>query len=542
MVTSRHAIACILLILAVAACSHAQISAAKEQTASISGKVTLKNKGVAGIVVVANLTSYSGGSQRPRHRATTDNEGNYRITDLPAGNYHVYPLAPALAVNKAEAKRSLTIAAGESVRDVDFVMLRGGVITGRITHADGQPLVEESVSVVSIENQPNVFPSHYSGNVLTDDRGIYRAFGLRSGKYRVFVGQPARGLPGYIRQTVRQTFYPSVTEIDKATVIEITEGSEIVDIDIITEGVNATFTVSGRIIDSAGKPVPKGILGVQQREGNSTMSSTGGTVSNSKGEFKLQNVLPGKYTLFFAPPENSSLRAEPIPLQVIDSDVTGLELKTRMGASLSGTVVVEGPYEKSVGMFKGLHVYAWYPSSDSESGARSVEVGPDGSFKLLGMGAGNAHLNFSYSHDSDAQQFQIMHVEHNGELLSSGLSIKEGEQVDGIRIVTKYLKLTGAIRGEVKIENGELSPTGRIGVWLTPADQSKTSNTSIPSPHVDSRGHFLLERLPAGTYVIRAGAFEMSGSKRLGVEGPRQVITVNENAVTEVTLTIKLKP
>ena len=80
MVSSRQAIACILLSLGVAACVHAQ-SSAKEQTASISGKVTVKNKGVAGIVVVAIETNDSGRSQRARLRTTTDNDGNYRLSD-----------------------------------------------------------------------------------------------------------------------------------------------------------------------------------------------------------------------------------------------------------------------------------------------------------------------------------------------------------------------------------------------------------------------------------------------------------------------------
>jgi hypothetical protein len=39
---------------------------------------------------------------------------------------------------------------------------------------------------------------------------------------------------------------------------------------------------------------------------------------------------------------------------------------------------------------------------------------------------------------------------------------------------------------------------------------------------------------------VRAGVFE-HGGRRLSVEGPKQVITVTDNAVTEVTLTVKLK-
>lgn len=540
MVSSRRIIACILLSLSVAACAYAQSSAAKEQTGSISGKVTLKSKGVAGIVVVAVQNNYSG-PQPPRHRATTDDEGNYRISDIPAGNYLAYPLAPALAVSKAEEKRLLTVAAGESIRDVDFAMVRGGVITGRITNADGQPLVEESVGFMPVDSK-SLNHQYNLPSVQTDDRGIYRVFGLRQGKYRVFVGQQPRGLPGYIRRFTRQTFYPSVTEIDKATVIEVTEGSEAVDIDIVAAGRLSTFAVSGRIIDSAGKPVPGGLLGVQQREGDSTMSTTG-TIADNNGEFKLQNVLPGKYKLFFAPPENSNLRADPLSFEVIDSDLTGLEFKTKKGSSVSGMVVVEGPYEKSVSaMFKGLSVYAWFDNSDNdyESGSRSVAVGADGSFKLLGMGAGNAHLNFIDSDGSNARQFELLHVEHNGMIQPNSISIKDGDQIDGVRMLVRYLRLTGTIRGQVKFENGELPPSARVVVRVSYADPSKASRSYIPTADVDSRGRFLLERLAASTYEVRAAVFERAGG-RLSFDGPVQVITVADNAVTDVTVTIKLK-
>ena len=543
MVSSRQIIAWILLSLSlsVAVYAQAQSGAAKEQTANVSGKITVKNKGVAGIVVVATDPAYGDGSQQPaRLRSTTDDEGNYRISDIPAGNYYVFPLAPAL-VDKTQSRRLLTIAAGESIRDFDFAMVRGGVITGRITNADGQPIVEENVNVMPIDSALE-YRSHNPG-ILTDDRGIYRAFGLRQGKYRVWVGQSAKGLPGFPRTVALQTYYPSVTEISKATVIEVTEGSETKDVDIVVVGSISTFTVSGRVVDSTGKPVPGVVLGVQQSDENSTMSSTGGAETSSNGEFKLQNVMPGKYTLFIASLENTDSRADPLPIEVIDRDLTGLEIKTKTGAGLSGTVVLDGPYEKSVvAKFKGLRVFGWIdgPSSDFDSGSRSVEIGADGSFKLSGLGSGNIHFGFVYSNESDARQFEIVQIEHNGVVQPSGVSVKEGERVDGVRIVVRHLRLTGVIRGQVKIENGELPPNARIVVWVNFADPSRGPRTSFGAPEVDARGRFLLQRLAPATYEVRAGVFE--SGKRISRDDPKQVITVTDNSVTEVNLTVKLKP
>jgi len=84
--SGRQTIACILLILGVAIYSHGQTAPAKQPTATISGKVTLKGKGVPGIVVMATDYNYQGSGDRARYRGTTDASGNYRIPNVPEGS------------------------------------------------------------------------------------------------------------------------------------------------------------------------------------------------------------------------------------------------------------------------------------------------------------------------------------------------------------------------------------------------------------------------------------------------------------------------
>ena len=69
---------------------------------------------------------------------------------------------------------------------------------------------------------------------------------------------------------------------------------------------------------------------------------------------------------------------------------------------------------------------------------------------------------------------------------------------------------------------------------------SRAQRTSFAAPEVDARGRFLLERLTPATYELRAMVFEPG--KRLSRDEPKQVITVTDNSVTEVNLTVKLKP
>ena len=145
--SGRQAIARILLIFCIAVYSQAQTNPPKEPTASISGKVTIKGKGAPGITVIASDPNYYNPWGRQRYRATTDPSGNYTISNLAAGKYRVEPRALAFAVENEQGASILSIADGETIEDVNFVLMRGGVITGKITDSDGQPVVEVPVTL-----------------------------------------------------------------------------------------------------------------------------------------------------------------------------------------------------------------------------------------------------------------------------------------------------------------------------------------------------------------------------------------------------------
>src|SRR5205085_5127205 len=101
--------------------------------------------------------------------------------------------------------------------DVDFRLERGGVVTGRVTDAEGNPVIGIGVSLLSADN-----PAPRAANVnidprghMTDDRGVYRIYGLPAGRYRVSAGQSGEG-SGAIsfgsRKLYRRTFYPDATD------------------------------------------------------------------------------------------------------------------------------------------------------------------------------------------------------------------------------------------------------------------------------------------------------------------------------------------
>lgn len=534
--SSRLVVAAVLLIVSAAVSSSSQTVPEKGATASISGKVKIKDKAVAGVMIYAEE---QGARRRPSpsYHATTDQDGNYRITNVRPGTYAIRPVATPFALQDYVTNNAVVISEGETVDDINFSMVPGGVITGKISDPDGKPLIEEYVNVMRVD--PTSFVGmRYDGILHTDDRGIYRAFGLPAGKYKVFVGQN-QSLPGERGSFHRQTFYPSVTDNAKATVIEVTEGGETTNIDIVVGRAITTFRVSGRVLDAeTGKPLVHIRYGVYQGHDSGGSSRIGQDYTNANGEFRLDNVLPGKYVLFVVP-EDSGVRGDNVSFEVVDRDVTDLAIKAGKAASVAGVVVFESGEESKPGFkFNEVIIAGWVDSNEQRfSGGFSKPVQPDGSFRIGDLQKGKVRFSLASPTTYD-KRLQVVRVERDGVVQPGGLILKDGEQVTGLRLVVKFL--TGAIHGQIKVEGDEL-PGTRMTVWINYLDDTRQGESmGNSSPQLDSRKRFTIEGLAAGTYEVNVAVFDPSRQDTNRVV--QQQVTVVDNVASDVTITIKARP
>ena len=70
-------------------------------------------------------------------------------------------------------------------------MIRGGAITGTVTNALGEPVVAVRVRATMVRDARGEVPKFMTFGLMeqsTDDRGIYRIYGLRPGTYIVSAG------------------------------------------------------------------------------------------------------------------------------------------------------------------------------------------------------------------------------------------------------------------------------------------------------------------------------------------------------------------
>jgi hypothetical protein len=524
----------------------AQSSSTKTPRGTVSGRVTIKDKGAPGVSV--GLRKQDGITPfEPLIKATTDHDGVYRITNVPAGTYEVVPSALAFVIAETNNPRSKSVilSEGENVEGINFSLVRGGVITGKVTDADGHMLIQQPVNIYRADafdqsaQQRQLYPS---ANGQTDDRGIYRIFGLAAGRYKVASGRADEIFSGNVapgRATYKQGFHPDVSEPAKATIIEVSEGSEAANVDITLGRAIETFSVSGRVIDAEkGSPMPNFRFALQRTVGQRVEFVSSYGQSNSQGDFLVEGLVPGKYSVFLFPDQNAEMRADAVMFDVIDADVSGVTVRLMKGSSLSGVVVLENEDKTALAKLQQLLLRAYVsPPAGVPSFAQgaSSTISADGNFRLAGLPQGNANIMLaSATGGSPPKGFVISRIERDGIVPPRAIEIREGEQITGLRVVVSYG--TATLRGVINLENGSMTDGARMFVRLARPGSPVPPLSFAP---VDSRGHFVMEGLPAGVFEV---AVSVPGGSGKPPRNAKREVSMQDGTVTEVTITVDMAP
>jgi hypothetical protein len=518
----------------------------RPRTASIGGRVTISGAPAANALVMVievdpqDLWFHQISPQDAVIKARTDSDGRYRVSGLAAGAYIVYALSKAYVRSKASSG-SIAIDDGESRDDVDIPLVRGGVITGRVIDTEGRPLIASSIRLWSID-EDREFDTGDWLMMLTDDRGIYRIYGLSAGRYIISAG--GERTSNRAGRKYPQTFYPDAAEMDQAKIIEINEGGEVTGIDIrLGVDKNTYYAATGRVLDSeTGQPLP-------QVELRCKIASSGDygkiALTDDEGRFKFTGLSSGRYELdllkqreIFGEIGNKEYFSEKSRFDVGDSDVNGLEIRAIRGSTISGTVVIEGAHDPAIkAILQQVAVAISVSGERGADGSRIVDNGDgianitgDGAFRVTGLPPGMASI------DLDGNQsgiFSIKRIERDGIEIRSEFEIRRGEQISGLRIVVVHAN--GTIRGQIEIAGGKLPEGRRFAVSASPGRASVWT---------DEKGRFVIERLAPGEYELSFIEVKRTGPNGWGaVQGTggfMQRVTVNGGVETAIKFTYDL--
>ena len=533
----------IALVLTCTAVLSAQENPKIKGGGSITGRVTIANKGVAGVTVTVTMSGDALSNSGLQFKAITDDEGRFRISNLPPRTYYVWPFVPAFVVAEATGiypqGKNVTVLEGEAAEEINFTLTRGAVITGKVTDATGRAVTDERVRILPVQPElrrlvSSIYPS--INDIRTDDRGVYRAYGLPRGVYKLAVGdsQFAVFTTRGGRRFYPQTFHPDVTDEAKADIVEVTEGSEATGIDITVARATSGFSASGRFVDAKnGQAVPNVSFGLTVLSDTNTSRgyvSLRNTSTNT-GAFQIDNLPPGTYAVSVLSSSGSSHYGASDSFTIRDSDVGDIEVKVHRASTISGNVIVEGVEDRSIlARLSRAQLQAYTLSEGNSVGTVSYSDinTADGSFQLGPVRPGRVTIALASADRNITPEFALLAIDHNGVDKSQGIQVKEGENISGVRLIAGYG--TGIIRGTVRIEG-----TLPAGTYMDAAFVRPGSSLTIAHTRMDARGQFVFERVPPGNYVVSVNAY-----LRNGPVSARQPVVTSNGVTTEVTITLNL--
>ena len=499
--------------------------------------------------------------------ATTDSNGQFEITNLSPGAYGLTAFARGYVAANLNERRYYR--PGDSVT---VPMLKGAVITGRVIGSAGNAVVGARVRAIRIRegngrrlrgDSQTFAPS--SGSLAsasylltndwqTDDRGVYRIYGLEPGAYLV-----ATGRNGFIRTSFNgydgdvPTYFPSDTA-DTASEVTVRAGEEVSNIDIRYRG-DRGYAISGNVTGA----IPSGLVGVVIQLSAASSGVVEATTliipSMANRSFMFEAVPDGDYylTAVTASTNNSrisddSSASKPRPVTIRGADVTGVEVVLAPLGSISGRIIVEASQQSKLNADcknrsaapteeppPSLEEIVILTRSDENStsekelplliSSNSVTAANDkGEFEIRLLESGLHRLGIEMPDERlYARAITLPSPVPNGKPLDAGrdgVRLKPGERVKGLTIVLSdgAASFTGRV---VAAEEGKNIPR-YMRVYLVPAEKESADDLlRYREMEIDAGGAFELKQLPPGRYWIVARPI---ADAELSEQNPRPVI------------------
>ena len=412
-------------------------------------------------------------------------------------------------------------------------MIRGGVITGRVTTAEGEPMVGAQVSATNArDSEGNPFRRQYPTRPrITDDRGIYRLYGLTPGNYVVAVRSnfSMQGISPYDGDI--PTFHPSSTR-DTAAEVSVASGGEVAGTDIRYRG-DRGHIVSGAVtgVSEAFQPYVM-LISVATASYMGYGSIRSGEAANS---FAIHGVSDGEYEVVAeCPNEAETLASTPRRVTVRGADVGGIELKLSPMASIAGKIVVENQSNvcETKRKFSIEEAIISLRRDEKSSDSRTVyqgyltDIAPDdkGEFAIRRIPPGRYFIEPRlptenwYVKSISAPPITAANARKPASAtdIARGVALKTGEKLGGltVTIASGAASLSGKL---VAAPEGTRLPS-RVRVHLAPADAADAGDPlRYAEAIVRPNGVFALNNIAPGKYwlIVRAAPDDVRAIDRL---------------------------
>jgi hypothetical protein len=505
---------------------------------------------VSGIVVDADnkpmrqVEVHLEGDPRASRAVITRDDGRFVFSNVSAGEFALratkagYPDANHGAKKSGRPGAKLQLRDADRVTDVVLHMERGAVLTGTVFDDRGQPLpgasvtafqtftaLDGSITLRAVVRSGSSFPN-------TDDRGVFRFFGLPAGDYIVGLSPFFRGMgdaarvpsddeirdafaratgpmqfggaapkvtPTIDRPRMNYTavFFPGVTNPLDAARIHVSAGEVRSGLDLHAV-LRPNATISGVIAGYDGPDRPEVILAMPAAAG---LGTTRYSLSQPDRTFSLANLTPGEYVIY-ARTRIAPVLMDSQPVIVTTGDVAGITLRLAPPSSIDGQLVFDAAAPPA-----SLQAFAasLYPTSSTSYGPlpNGAPAGADGRFKIDGITQSRAWIGVRVpagkSRTEPAWMVSSIML-GDRDVTDLPLDFQAGQALPKLTVTVtdKISSLSG------RILRADGSPASDVFVIAVPADPQYWvwSSRRIKSARPDADGNYVFPGLPAGEYKV----------------------------------------
>ncbi len=350
-------------------------AASAQQAARVSGRVVDQSGAPIrrASVNLFGVESYKG---------LTDSNGAFTLDSVASGHYALTAEAPGFAKQKYGATNpllhectrydssqpdrqrcavrapgtTLTLTAGQELKDLVISLEQLGSISGRLTDQDGDPVARWNVEAMQVtyEGGARQVRSILAGGSPNSD-GNFTIRNLLPGRYYLYAVDFDAALPsraGHQRKASEAdlpTYFPSEADATRAAPVDVSPGAELHGIDIHLRR-SRVYSIRGLVTAPTGRgPIDYQILSLS-RKGvppvDFNLANPRREFVQADGTFEIRNLEPGTYVLSGgmaitnppAPPPPLFARGE---VTISSSDVEGVTLAMAAGITLTGAVKLE---------------------------------------------------------------------------------------------------------------------------------------------------------------------------------------------------------
>jgi RNA polymerase sigma factor (sigma-70 family) len=434
----------------------------------------------ADISTVVMETDSFDSAARSWRRGRTDDGGKFIISGIGAGRLTV------TAEHPEAGKRVVGPTPIESgtVRHLNIQLAKPVYISGRVRYDDAAPAGGVRVRW---DGHGRLSPDRLSVTTASD------------GSFRIGPASAGRGnLKAEPLSANRSSFGPR--EGDNETLLTIQEGEDVSNVALILPRYDKS--ISGVVLGPDGQRVEGANVGAEaERAGKSgrpiwlVHHQSSKFLTDAEGEFTVSGLKRGSYTVWAFHPDFPL-----VEVAHVDASSTGLRLRFRRGARLTGTVT--RPDDTPAPRFDVQVIPAEGPNlgeerhvGGMEEGTRRAVNSPAGAFEVKGLDAGKYDI--------------LVTTVDGGVGRLAAVPLREGESREGLRVrLGASLRLKGRI---VDLDTGK--PLPEIGVGMTRTRSHVEART-------DGEGAFAIEHLVPGRTIV------------LQVRGSREYLSENR----EITL------